>query len=228
MIYSIVMKCFFVMLLIAYRYTFVLEMGKIMHEYEYDLDKMKNKIAVEMDKAGISQTKLASMLRVAQSQVSRNLSTSNSNSFTVPQLVKIAKNLNVSVDYLLDIETPEMEKEPTLLDMCTLVSKVLRASNKNRSFAAATGTETVKKEYGYQEQYHSIYFPEVSFTLDDAERTQSKNADILNQFIELMVKLNDLYHDGGIPDEMYERLVKSYLDDIKDGNVKCKNVADPW
>lgn len=67
----------------------------------YDSDILIQNIKMLMKDNDITQTKLADILHMPQSNVSKALSENDKKSFTLDQLVGIAKHFRVSIDFLM-------------------------------------------------------------------------------------------------------------------------------
>ena len=87
---------------------------------EYDISILKKNIKNLMKEKHITQTALANKAGMDQSRISAILSGKSSDCFTVPQLVYIARVLNVSTDTLLGLDAPkEPEHELCMSDICS-------------------------------------------------------------------------------------------------------------
>ena len=76
---------------------------------DYDINIMKDNIRRIMREKKITQQTLSEQIGVPQSQISDILSKKNSHSFTISQLVLIAKVLKTSTDDLLGVEPEKKE-----------------------------------------------------------------------------------------------------------------------
>lgn len=87
---------------------------------EYDISNLKKNIKNLMKEKHITQTSLANKAGMDQSRISAILNGKSSDCFTVPQLVYIARALNVSTDTLLGLDEPkEPEHELCMSDICS-------------------------------------------------------------------------------------------------------------
>lgn len=87
---------------------------------EYDISNLKKNIKNLMKEKHITQTSLANQAGMDQSRISAILNGKSSDCFTVPQLVYIARALNVSTDTLLGLDKPkEPEHELCMSDICS-------------------------------------------------------------------------------------------------------------
>lgn len=87
---------------------------------EYDISILKKNIKNLMKEKHITQTALANKAGMDQPRISAILSGKSSDCFTVPQLVYIARALNVSTDTLLGLDTPKApEHELCMSDVCS-------------------------------------------------------------------------------------------------------------
>lgn len=92
---------------------------------EYDTGILKGNIKDLMKEKHITQAALASNAKMEQSRISAILSGKSSDCFTVPQLVYIARTLNVSTDALLGIETTkESEHELCMSEICSKLFEI--------------------------------------------------------------------------------------------------------
>ena len=115
---------------------------------EYDIDIMKKNISTLMDKHNVSQTTLALEIGVPQPRISRILN--GKDSFTIPQLVKIAKRFHVSVDDLLGLEPEEVEHEATLTDVYNALfdlNKIINLDIVNTPIYESDGMPSLQPEY---------------------------------------------------------------------------------
>lgn len=94
---------------------------------EYDISILKKNIKNLMKEKHITQTALANKAGMDQSRISAILNGKTSDCFTVPQLVYIARALNVSTDTLLGLDA---HKEPEHeLCMSNICSKLFELDN---------------------------------------------------------------------------------------------------
>ncbi|MDT3390096.1 MAG: helix-turn-helix transcriptional regulator [bacterium] len=90
----------------------------------YDTDILIRNIKKLMDDNNITQSALAGILGMSQSNVSKALSENDKKSFTLDQLAGIAKHFKVSIDKLIGNERSQSQIISPLVNPATFTSGI--------------------------------------------------------------------------------------------------------
>lgn len=203
----------------------------------YDTDILIQNIKSLMDNKGITQSKLANILGMSQSNVSKALSESDKKSFTLDQVVGIAKHFHVSIDLLVgNRHTATIATSPR--GIATFLSEII-ASHDAKYFTIEK-EETVYEldDYSYPPRqecngtnrkiiYPAVYFPSY-WNISDyapneaeayAEATQCGNDTRMlpvNEFLHHFKEIFDIYEKGDLSEETYKVVLSDMLNRLRD------------
>lgn len=205
----------------------------------YDSDILIQNICKLMKDNGITQVKLAEILGMSQSNVSKALSKSDKKSFTLDQIVGIAKHFHVSIDKLVDNTEAEYAARSPRAIAAFLAALI---ENGDAKISPITQTELVfRVEYGNnppyscsstQEfpeiEYPAIYLPDywtIPSNLSEekyqemyAEASQVGNDSAMmpvNDFLRKFMSIFEVYQSGGIDEDAYRIVVDNYLSKLR-------------
>lgn len=151
---------------------------------DYDISIMKNNIKAIMEEKSITQTQLAEAIGISQPQISATLNSRNSNSFTITQLVDIARFLGCTTDKILGSNQNEKKKE--IESLSDILNIIFELDSDSASRINIGTCKTGAKEHLYDDIYGEVettgfYFtiPEMKIILD--EWRSIKNTNIENK-----------------------------------------------
>lgn len=138
---------------------------------------------------------------------------------TMMQLIGLADYFHVSIDYLLDRNISDIEKEMSVIDICKCLAQIL-SSNNNACFHEISVNEidiVYSPSTGYpdyertERTYHALIFSEQTDELVYPLTGPADNARIINTFIKRILQINEMCSKGDLDDDMYEILLDGYL-----------------
>ena len=204
----------------------------------YDSDILIQNIKMLMKDNDITQTKLADILHMPQSNVSKALSENDKKSFTLDQLVGIAKHFRVSIDFLIgnkrfenrDISPRAVAEYFVRLiehnDISIIKHPVEEEiyepdyDSHDGSFGCKHHKETV--------EYNAFFFPSywyIPYGLDPqseselyAEMTQIGNDTLhcqTNKFFHQFLQIHALYKQKALEEETYRTVVADLLNHLR-------------
>lgn len=187
----------------------------------YDTNVLIENIQKLLDEKNISQAEFGKAINVQQSRISTILNTNNSNCFTVQQLVNIATFFECSVDSLLykEKENKEIQKELDITDICKCIAYLIHNKKYNLHIHDTNITECdmyfdmmsgTPRFNDTDRQYNTLYFSE-----QENPDINNEYAKLINSFISKIIDIENIYTKNALPDDMYNRLLASYINDIK-------------
>lgn len=200
----------------------------------YDTDILNQNIKSLMDNKNITQAKLADILGMSQSNVSKALSESDKKSFTLDQVVGIAKYFNVSIDMLVgNRRTATVATGPR--GIASFLSEII--ANHDAKFFPIQIVEDVF-DAGYEPYqsakredrkitYPAIYFPSYwkisDYGADEAEAyaeaSQCGNEtrmQPINTFLCQFKEIYDIYSNGGLSEGTYRSVLSDLLSHLRE------------
>lgn len=203
----------------------------------YDSDILIENIKSHMSKKGITQEELAEILGMSQSNVSKALNTKDKKSFTLDQVIGIAKFFHVSVDSLIG-EKEKSTISVTPRSIATFITQIIESN------------DAVLFEYEKEEDVHevddmswppshsqekrtikypAIYLPSywyipANLTYDDeqelvAEMYQIGNESSMypvNAFLRHFQEIYSIYKNGGLSEDTYRSVLLDMLNRLRD------------
>lgn len=185
----------------------------------------------------ITQEKLAEILGMSQSNVSKALNENDKKSFTFDQVVGIAKHFRVSIDKLVsNNRVPTSENSPRAI--AAILAKMIEEGDAEY-FTIQKSKNVFEVEYdGYEPgctvetrniEYPAIYMrsywdaPEKTTTEEKAEllseATQIGNDTRMlpvNTFLKQFKEIHDIHKNKGLSDETYATVVADLLSHLRD------------
>lgn len=205
----------------------------------YDADILIQNIRSLMKDKNITQEKLADILGMSQSNVSKALSKSDKKSFTLDQVVGIAKYFNISIDVLVgnrNSATISTGPRATAAFLAKLIA------NQDAKYYPIEITENVyEMDYGsYQHYpnckheirevtYPAIYLPSY-WSVPERITNEDENAVIseamqcgndtrmlpVNDFLRHFKEIFELYDKGGLSEETYNAVLSDMLNRLRE------------
>lgn len=202
----------------------------------YNTDILIQNIKSLMDDKDITQSKLADILGMSQSNVSKALSESDKKSFTLDQVVGIAKHFQVSIDMLVgNRQTATIATSPR--GIATFLSEII-ASHDAKYFTIEKDEDVYEMDDSYPPEreckgyirkitYPAIYFPSYWSISDYApneagaymEATQCGNDTRMlpvNEFLHHFKEIFDIYEKGNLSEETYKVVLSDMLNRLRD------------
>lgn len=205
----------------------------------YDSDILIQNIKKLMGDNNVTQTKLAEILHMSQSNVSKALSETDKKSFTLDQLVGIAKHFRVSIDFLVgnrrfenrDISPRAVAEYFVRLiehDDVSIIKHTVEEEIYTPEFDPQDGSFSCsrKKE---RVDYNAFFFPSYWYIpsgLDyethcelNSEITQCGNDTLhcqTNKFFHQFLQIHALYKQKALEEETYKTVVADLLSHLRD------------
>lgn len=224
-----------------------------MKKEEYNFEQAIDIINQIVNEKGIKQKELEFITGAKQGNISKILKKEERNKdgslkfFTVKQLVALSLEWGISVDELLGLKKETEPTVPTARDICEFIAKL---EGQNAFFTTVEREEDcffrsycefdntiITEHQKVRNKYLAIAFsnwltipdPFDNFDLysvltDDGN--ECYNATCVNIFLSRLTKIIKMKRDGDLDEEMYNRLLKSYLDEVPDVKI-LKNANFP-
>lgn len=196
-----------------------------------------------MKNNNMTQQELAEVLDMSQPNISKALSVSDTKSFTLDQVVGIAKHFNVSIDWLVGNETKSIQNLSLRAIGEFLVELI---ENEEIETFSHSVTETIyepdydiygsnRNSDGVEKEivYNAFYFPSYWSIPDDlpydeacglfSEMTQCGNDKIhlqTNKFIKDFLQIHKMYKQNSLEEETYKTIVKDLLNHLSDKKLR--------
>ncbi len=203
----------------------------------YDSDILIQNIKSHMIKKGTTQEKLAEVLGMSQSNVSKALSSKDKKSFTFDQIIGIAKFFKVSVDSLIgEKETSNISMTPR--SIAAFLAQIIE-SHKAELFIHEV-EEDIYEYNGYsyppsvdhfqkKVPYPTIYLPsywhipsncdpneEVSLMQEMAQVGNESDMKAVNLFLKRFYEIFQMYENNGLSEDTYRSVLSNLLDNLRD------------
>ena len=202
----------------------------------YDSDILISNIKSHMSAKGITQEKLADILGMSQSNVSKALNTKDKKSFTLDQVIGIAKFFHISVDSLIG-EKDNTDISLTPRSIAAFLVKLLEEDH-----VEVFDYQKVENVYDIDDmswppsythenrniKYPAFYLPNywhipsnASFDEQDelhAEMTQLGNETSMkavNKFIHHFQEIFTIYKSGGLSEDTYRSVLSDMLSRLR-------------
>ncbi len=201
----------------------------------YDIDILISNIKSHMSDKGITQEKLADVLGMSQSNVSKALSTKDKKSFTLDQVVGIAKFFRVSIDSLIgEKEHSDISVTPRSI-AAFLVKLIEEDSIKMFDYQKEEDVYDVDESWppsctheNRNIKYPAFYLPSYWYipsnaTYDeeaelDAEMKQVGNETSIkpiNDFLHHYQEIFTIYKSGGLSEGTYRSVLSDMLSRLR-------------
>lgn len=203
----------------------------------YNSDILIENIKSHMSKKGITQEKLAEKLGMSQSNVSKALSTKDKKSFTLDQVVGIAKFFNVSVDSLIG-ESRNTDISLTPRSIATFIARMIEdgkaeliSYKKEEDIYEIDGFDYMPeaKHYTKEFNYPGLYLPSYWYIpsdipYDEAAMLQQEISQVgndtamleVNKFLKQFHEIHSIYKSHGLSDETYRSVLSDMLSHLRD------------
>lgn len=184
--------------------------------------------------SGMRQKEIAKIMGCSEGTISKYLNTKFKDFPTAEMLYNLAEYLGVSIDWLLGRSAPERNENLTPRDICKMLLKIFNTSHINFSIGHITVEEECYKEFEQDNflgadhtiestVYYSLYFSKWFKIENDTEQLEAErfgnylpNSEHINLFLSRLHDIILMKKKGNLNQEMYDRLVKSYLEDVPD------------
>ena len=196
----------------------------------YNPNILIENIKMLMENNKVKQEELAEYLGMSQPNVSKALNKTNKKSFTLDQVVGIAKRFNVSVDMLVgNLKKEEPKLSPRFI--AGFLSSLI--ASKDAKYFTYEKEELIYEPddtYGYLQQtyspkktkisYPAIYLPSYLTLLCDydvIDAQQCGNATRMipvNNFLKQFNDIWKIYRKGDLPEETYDVVVSDFLKNV--------------
>lgn len=201
----------------------------------YDIDILISNIKSHMSDKGITQEKLADVLGMSQSNVSKALSTNDKKSFTLDQVIGIAKFFHVSVNSLIG-EKEYSDLSITPRSIAAFLVKLLEEDNvKMFDYQKEENVYDVDESWppsctheNRKIKYPAFYLPSYWYipsnaTYDeqaelDAEMNQLGNESSMkpiNDFLHHFQEILTIYKSGGLSEDTYRSVLSDMLSRLR-------------
>lgn len=186
--------------------------------------------------SGMKQKDIAKIMGCTEGTMSKYLNQSKTDFPTVEMLYNLAQHFNVSIDWLVgNSQDPRAKEKLSPREICKMLLSIYN-SYMHFSFGQYTVTEDcyVSREYNgefYGDTNHStknntyiaMYFSEwAEFDNEDdlwmyaqTGNDMPSNA-CINKFLSRLKEITGMLKRGNLNQEMYDRLLESYLNDVPD------------
>lgn len=151
---------------------------------------------------------------------------------TMMQLIGLADFFNVSIDFLLDRNIPDTEKEMSLTDCCESIAQIMTGKyNARLQEIEVVEIDTLETQrlieypqphyytdYDCQEHkrtYKAIYFSEQTDEVLEKNTRPDRNAYAINKFLKRLTNIISMNKRGDLDADDYNLLLKKYLQDVK-------------
>lgn len=205
----------------------------------YDSDILIQNIRKLMEDNDITQQQLADILGMSQSNVSKALSESDKKSFTLDQVVGIAKHFRVSIDMLVgNYRAQNRDISPRAVSeyLVRLIEhddiKIIKHPVEEEIYSVDYNPNTGCPECTHEKKtvnYNAFYFPAYWYIPEDASRLESEELFSemtqcgnntahyqTNKFLHRFLQIHTLYKQKALEEETYRTVVSDLLGHLKD------------
>ena len=200
----------------------------------YDTSILIQNIRTLMRDKGITQEKLADILGMSQSNVSKALSENDKKSFTLDQVVGIAKHFSVSVDMLVGNQrTAVISKSPRAI--AAFLADIIASHDAKYTtveieedvfevtYDPYPSSQNEKRTISYPAIYLPSYWSLADYGGDDgeayAEATQCGNdtqMQPVNDFLKQFKEIFTIYDHDGLSEDTYKTVVADLLSHLRE------------
>ena len=187
--------------------------------------------------SGMKQKEIAKIMGCTEGTMSKYLNQSKADFPTVEMLHNLSKHFNVSIDWLIgNSDEKKIDCDLSPRDVCKMLLSIYTSKYLGFSFGKYTITEDCyePKEYDGQiygnaecrtrkNTYIALYFSEWDeiYNQEDLWMYEQTGNNIyrnvcINTFLSRLNEITDMLKRGNITQEMYDRLLESYLNDVPD------------
>ena len=174
---------------------------------------------------GMKQKEIASIMGCTEGTMSKYLNPDKKDFPPVDKLYNLSQHFNVSIDWLIGVEKKEEpEQKLSARAICEMLisiynsvpfdfEEIQKTEDCADYFDGNYGTIEIKES---QNTYHSLYFSNWG-TINDfpfMDTNYHPKAATINLFLSRFIKIRDMSKEGNLNDEMFSRLLESYLNDV--------------
>lgn len=206
-----------------------------------DILKFKDTLRTLRTNANMTQAELGQKLgqatpESAQARIAKLESKKSGVKPNINEISIIADTFNVSIDYLLGRSKNEVHDTPlSPRSICALISKLSTIKRYNMlmttieveeefwSFGCEDtySTDHHKQLNNYNAIYFSNWFPLPEYDNEEYGILAQTGSDCptsfkINKFLKRLNQIKKMKAEGNLDEEMYHRLLQSYLDDVPD------------
>lgn len=200
----------------------------------YDNDILIQNVRSLMENNGVTQQKLADILRMPQSNVSKALNPQNKKSFTLDQVVGIAKSFNVSVDMLVGNNRARFA-ETSPRATAAFIAQLLQNHRGLLTEVEIEEDQFVVDYEGYNQgtSYNKVKSPYLCLYLpnywpipdnDPGGMTEIEYHQVgndtglesVNEFLHHFRELFTIYEKGGLSEETYNTVINELLGRLRE------------
>lgn len=185
---------------------------------------------------GKKQKELAEIMGCSEGTISKYLNPLKKDFPTAEMLYNLAECFDVSIDWLLGRnKNPKVNSKLSAKDICKLLISIYESSSSFR-FGKHHITETCYYIHADERGdidcdrvneihiYDTLYFPEWA-PVEESYESQCIASQIgnqistnvaINKFIHRLINISKMFKEGNLDQEMYDRLLESYLNDVPD------------
>jgi len=177
----------------------------------------------------MKQKEIAAISGCAESTMSKYLNKDTKDFPPVDILCNLSVHFHVSIDWLIGNNITN--EKLSLRDICRFFTEIYQQTNLGFCKTSVYEIRYILGDYGfgYQDgyyEYEAIYFPEYSEIAEEdileefEQRKQDSNENVdynskhINNFLSRFSKINTMKKEGNLDEEMYNRLIDSYLDNV--------------
>lgn len=206
----------------------------------YDNSILIQNIKKLMSDNGITQAKLADILGMSQSNVSKALSENDKKRFTLDQVAGIAKHFNTSIDRLMGNDNATLPGTSPR-DIAAYISQLIENGDLV-VFDHSVEEYVCDVEWDYKEGpscttgnkttvYHAFYLPSYWQIPEDSTVSEAKKNELwyemtqcgntgkhfdTNKFIHQFLQIHAMYKQKGLEEETYRNVVEDFLNHLRD------------
>lgn len=178
---------------------------------------------------GIKKKELAEIMDCQPATVSKYLNPERKDFPTVEMLYNLSKHFNVSVDWLLGLNAPSSSNQKmTVLQACQSIVNMTHAFCLDHFSTERHEICYYNDEYSPDVQrkeknnkYIALYFGAWDQSNDNESLdifsqigNYSHSNGCINDFLEKFIRIEEMKKNGSLPTDMYDALLKSYLDEV--------------
>lgn len=182
---------------------------------------------------GMKQKEIASIMDCQPATVSKYLNPERKDFPTAEMLYNLSLHFNVSIDWLLGIKNESSKDKLTVRQACKSIVDIAH------TFGLEYSSIKIHEICYYYDdsypqqicrgeednQYTAMYFSNwfksenseamLDFEMDGNYASQKA---MINDFLEKFIRIEKMREDGALPNDMYDALLNTYLDEVKGFN----------
>lgn len=183
---------------------------------------------------GMKQKEIARIMGCTEGTMSKYLNPQKKDFPTVEMLYNLSQHFNVSIDWLVGRSTPsnQYNEKLSLRDICKMLLAIYNAPYSGFLFGQISvneecfmpnpkghGTNHIQKSNTYPALYFSEWcstnkLDEIEYELISQAGNNLPRMICINTFLSRLNEISDMKERGNLNQEMYDRLLESYLNDV--------------